>query len=205
MADTVLLPYSESGLVILDVSTPEKPRMAGHLPVRPPLGSEIAVHTVVPLPERRLAIINSEALEEHSDEPPGFTALVDISDVTRPALVSLFPAPEPPPAAPYHSFCDRGGRFGPHNQHMPSEDPNLFRSGTVCFLTYFNAGLRVYDTSDPHRVKEVAYLICAIPPGGSGRCRRNMAVQVEDVLVDARGVVYFTQKNSGLYVARWNG
>ena len=28
-------------------------------------------------------------------------------------------------------------------------------------------------------------------------------VQVEDVLVDARGIVYFTEKNSGLYVAEW--
>jgi hypothetical protein len=27
---------------------------------------------------------------------------------------------------------------------------------------------------------------------------------VEDVLVDRRGFAYFTEKNSGLYVARWS-
>src|SRR3954471_8446831 len=40
----------------------------------------------------------------------------------------------------------RGGRFGPHNQHHPQNgDPTLFDSDDLPFLTWFNAGLRVYD------------------------------------------------------------
>jgi hypothetical protein len=39
------------------------------LPVYPPLGSTIAVHSAVPLPERDVVVINSEALCEECDEP----------------------------------------------------------------------------------------------------------------------------------------
>lgn len=205
VADTVFLPYSESGLVVLDISNPEQPRMVGRLPVHPPLGSEIAVHTVVPLPARGLAVINSEALQEHCAEPPNFAAMVDISEREWPRMVSLFPTPQPPPGAAFSSFCELGGRFGPHNQHMPSANPNLLQSDTLCFLTYFNAGLRVYDTSDPLHVREVAWMIPRDPTERIGRLPRELAVQVEDVLVDARGVVYLTEKNSGLYIARWGG
>jgi len=75
----------------------------------------------------------------------------------------------------------------------------------VCFLTYFNAGLRVFDLRDPHHVAEIAYMIPKDPPSRIGPLPRTLVTQVEDVLVDARGVVYFTEKNTGLYIAKWHG
>jgi hypothetical protein len=197
------LPYSEAGLIILDLSRPAEPRAISRLSVRPPLGSEIAVHTAVPLLGRDLVVINSEALAENCEEPVGYAGIVDVRDLERPALISLFPTPSPPPGSSFHSFCQRGGRFGPHNQHIGMDDPNLFRSNELCFLTYFNAGLRVFDIGDPYRVEEVAYLIPKDPVRRLGPLPSRLVVQVEDVLVDARGIVYFTEKNSGLYVAEW--
>ena len=197
------LPYSEAGLVILDLSRPTEPRAISRLHVRPPLGSEIAVHTAVPLVARDLVVVNSEALAENCEEPVGYAGIVDIRDIERPTLISLFPAPAPPPGSSFHSFCERGGRFGPHNQHIAMDNPNLYRSDKLCFLTYFNAGLRVFDIGDPHRVEEVAYLIPKDPARRLGPLPSKLVVQVEDVVVDARGIVYFTEKNSGLYVAEW--
>lgn len=205
VGDIVYLPYAAAGLAILDISRIERPRLVGHLPVHPPLGSGIAVHTVVPLPEQNLAIINSEALAERCREPVNFAGLVDISEASAPRLMSLFPTPAPPPGAPYHSFCERGGRFGPHNQHVPFGGDHLLRSSAVCFLTYFNAGLRVYDVRDPYRVEELGYLIPVDPARRIGTLPSEVVVQVEDVLVDERRVVYFTEKNSALYIARWDG
>jgi hypothetical protein len=75
----------------------------------------------------------------------------------------------------------------------------------LCFLTYFNVGLRVFDLRDPHHVAEIAYMIRKDPPSRIGPLPRTLVTQVEDVLVDARGVVYFIEKNTGLYVARWHG
>ena len=203
VGDVAYLPYSEAGLVILDLSKPTEPRAISRLRVRPPLGSEIAVHTAVPLVARDLVVINSEALAENCAEPVGYAAMVDVRDIERPTLISLFPAPVPPPGSSFHSFCERGGRFGPHNQHIATDNPNLYRSEKLCFLTYFNAGLRVFDIGDPHRVEEIAYLIPKDPARRLGPLPSKLVVQVEDVLVDARGIVYFTEKNSGLYVAEW--
>jgi hypothetical protein len=39
------------------------------MPVYSPLGSTIAVHSAVPLPDRDVVVINSEALREECDEP----------------------------------------------------------------------------------------------------------------------------------------
>lgn len=202
--DVVYLPYAGFGLVALDWPQPARDwRPAGHLEVHPPLGSGIAVHTVVPLPNRHLAIINSEALAERCQEPVNYAGLVDISDIGAMRLVSLFPTPVPPKGYPVDSYCARGGRFGPHNQHIPYGSSYLFHSDDVCFLTYFNAGLRVYDISNQHHVQEIAHLIPKDPERRHGPLPRDLVVQVEDVLVDDRGVVFFTEKNSSLYIAQW--
>jgi len=199
------LPYGGHGLVIVDVAVPERPTLVGQLSVRPPLGTRIAAHSAVPLPGRGLLVLNSEALEEGCDEPVNYAGLVDVSDPTSPRMISLFPTPRPPRDAPYDSFCARGGRFGPHNQHIGAGSPQLFQDETLCFLTYFNAGLRVFDLRDPHHVAEIAYMIPKDPPSRIGPLPRTLVTQVEDVLVDARGVVYFTEKNTGLYIAKWRG
>jgi len=199
------LPYAGAGLAIVDIGDLASPRLVGHLDVHPPLGSGIAAHTVIPYPERKIAIFNSEALAERCQEPANFAAVVDIADPTRPWIVSFFPTPVPPKGYPVHSFCAKGGRFGPHNQHLSMGNPNLFNSSHISFMTYFNAGLRVFDTADPHQVDEIAFLIPSDPGQRHGVLPTELVVQVEDVLVDARGFVYFTEKNSGLYVAHWEG
>jgi hypothetical protein len=205
VGDTAYLPYGDLGLVIVDVAAPERPALRSQLSVHPPLGTRIAAHSAVPLPQRNLLVLNSEALEEDCDEPVGFAAVVDVANPAAPRLMSLFPTPRPPRGAPYDSFCQRGGRFGPHNQSISLGNPHLLQDDGLCFLTYFNAGLRVYDLRNPHHVSEVAYMIPKDPPSRLGPKPRTLVTQVEDVLVDARGFVYFTEKNSGLYLARWHG
>ena len=81
--------------------------------------------------------------------------LVDVQDEGAPRLVSLFPIPAPAPDAPYPNFSRRGGRFGPHNQHQPQYQKSLFQSDSLLFMTWFNAGLRVYDISDARQPEPV--------------------------------------------------
>src|SRR5262249_22212341 len=94
------------------------PARTAPLRVPPPLGSPIAVHSAVPLPGRDIVVINSEALRENCDEPAGYAATVDITDESDPILMAVFPPPRPPKGYDAPSFCAKGGRAGPHNQHQ---------------------------------------------------------------------------------------
>lgn len=203
MGDRAYLPYSAGGFVILDISDKTSPKLVGDLPFSPPFQHYIAVHTALPLEDRRLVVVNSEPVFENCEGSLGYAGIVDVSDEAKPRLISLFPLPEPPPGAPYKNFCERGARFGPHNQHQWQYQDVLLRDENLCFLTYFNAGLRVYDISDELQPQEIAYFM---PPDPVRRCgplpTTALVAQTEDVLVDARGFIYITDKNQGVYILR---
>src|SRR5262245_35712961 len=84
LGDRAYCPWMRGGMVILDVADKHHPKHVSTLPVYPPLGSSIAVHSAVPLPDRDVVVINSEALREECDEPASYVATVDISDESDP-------------------------------------------------------------------------------------------------------------------------
>ena len=204
--DRAYLPYSSGGFVVLDISDKTNPKRISDLPFCPPFQTFIAVHTAVPLQDRNLVIVNSEAIKENCEEPLGYAGIIDVSDETNPRLASLFPLPVPPEDAPYRTFCERGGRFGPHNQHQPQYQDILYQGEDLCFLTYFNAGLRVYDVSEATQPQEVGYFL---PPDPTERLgllpASKLVAQTEDVIVDNRGNIFISDKNHGIYVLRYDG
>jgi hypothetical protein len=69
-------------------------------------------------------------------------------------------------------------------------------SETVIVGTFFNGGVRAFDLSDPFRPQEVAYHVPAAPRGS-----RAGAVQINDVFVDERAIIYAVDRIiGGLYV-----
>jgi hypothetical protein len=82
---------------------------------------------------KNMLFLHSEATsggDEPNDKPactrPITTvAIVDIKDLAKPYLASLFPTPVPPNGAPYSDFCDKGGRFGPHNTNLEYHLPDV--------------------------------------------------------------------------------
>jgi hypothetical protein len=201
--DRAYLPYGHGGMVILDIGDLSSPRLVSRLDFGSAWGSRLGVHTVLPLPERGLAVVNTESIAEQCEEPLNWCAIVDISDETAPRLISTMPVPVPPEGAPYANFSKRGGRFGPHNQHHHNHQPHLLQDDQHVYLTYFNAGLRLYDISDPYLPREVAWFLPDDP-----QTRRfampvtGLTTSQEDVLVDARGIVYTTDKNHGVHILR---
>jgi hypothetical protein len=173
----------DQGIVILDVSDPSDPRfVAQH---RFDHAVSRATHTACPLPGRDILVVTEERWTNGCTgiEPNAY--LVDVADPRKPRVTATFPIPE-------GDFCTRGGRFGPHNVHEPR--PGSLQDGDTVFLTYFNAGLRVYDVSDAARPVEIAWYIPDPPPG-------QAAIQVNDVLVGADGLVYVTDRVAGgLYI-----
>lgn len=203
--DRAYCAWMRAGFVLLDVSSPCEPNMISTLPVYPPLGSSIAAHTAVPLPDRQFVVINSEALNERCQEPVSFAGIVDVRDEADPVLISLFPAPVVPDGYPVASFCAKGGRFGPHNQHQPQQQPCLQPTTNQIYLTYFNAGLQVFDVSDPYAPKIAGYYIPDDPNSRRGPLPTDLVTQSEDVLVDRRGYGYVTDKNAGVTILQFRG
>ncbi|HWI35951.1 MAG TPA: hypothetical protein VNU64_05815 [Burkholderiales bacterium] len=204
--DRAYLPYSAGGFVILDISDLTQPKLVSDLPFSPPFQSFIAVHSAVPLQRKPLVIVNSEAISERCDEPLGFVGIVDVSKEDRPRLISLFPLPVPPKELGLTSFCHRAGRFGPHNQHQPQYQPVLWQDERYLYVTYFNAGLRVYDVEDERAPREVGWFLPPDPQTRRGPLpKTGLVAQSEDVVVDARGNIFVSDKNHGVYILRHNG
>jgi hypothetical protein len=91
---------------------------------------------------------------------------------------------------PFETFGHKGGRFGSHNLH--ENRPGSFRSDTLIFSTFFNGGVRAYDTTNPLQPKEVAAFVPPRPEGS-----RIKTVQINDVYVDENGLVYAVDRFAG--------
>jgi hypothetical protein len=199
--DRAYLPYGEGGAIIVDISDYSHPCLVSQLMFRG-ISNHHGIHTFLPLPRRRLALVNDEAINENGEERLNLAGIVDLHNEKEPRLVSLFPQPTPPPGTPFKNFFDKGGRFGPHNQHHPNHQPCLEDRDDVAYLAYFNAGLRVYDIRDPRTPKEIAYFIPPDPRERIGTKPSRLVAQTEDVLADRRGCIYISQKNQGIYILK---
>jgi hypothetical protein len=179
--------YLDGGIVILDIGDRSHPRLVSRLDYHPPLPG--FTHTVLPLFERGLLAVTDEAIEDYCADHPKLLWLMDGSTETNVVPISTAPMP------PADEFCRRGGRFGAHNLHENDPSPTSWKSEDYLVGAFFNAGVRVYDIRNPFRPEEVACFVPAPPersPAG--------AVQINDVFVDERAVVYAIDRfTGGLY------
>lgn len=179
--DRAYLGFWDSGMVILDISDLDDISVISHL--QWDVGGH--THTALPMPGRDVVVVTDEALSNNCEGDPHMVRVVDVSDETRPEVVSICPVPE-------GDFCDRGLRFGAHCLH--ENRPDSYRSAEVVFATYFNGGLRVYDVADPVAPVEIAHWIPECPPG-------QPASQINDVWVGEDLLAYATDRvNGGVYI-----
>jgi hypothetical protein len=199
----VYLSYGDAGMVVLDISDVSKPKLVSKLKFQPQ--HRFDVHTVSPDFKRKLVYVNSEAVISECKGPLDHATVVDVSNPAKPFAVSRFPVPVPPPGLPYTSFCDKGGRFGPHNMNQLQYNPNVEKQGNLAYLTWFNAGLRIYDVSDKRQPLEVGHFMAG-PPQKQFLKAYGPYVRMEDVFVDTRGYIYVTGgAQQGLYILRYTG
>jgi len=79
-------------MIILDISDVAHSKKIGQLSMSPPFASSIGVHTVIPMPEKGLAFINSEAIQEDCKEPLQHASIVDNRESRQtPRLMRCFP------------------------------------------------------------------------------------------------------------------
>ena len=183
--------WRDGGITTIDVSDRTHPKLLAHVNTAPPFSG--GTHNTLPLPGRGLMVVVEEAVFDNQLDGPKHTWIYDIRQPNKPISIATMPVPAE------QDYVSKGGQFGPHNIHENREDG--FQSETLVFVTYQNAGLRVYDLSNPFRPEEVAFLV---PPPPSRlmdyRPNRPVVVDTTDVYVDKRGLVYTTDMNAGFTV-----
>jgi hypothetical protein len=180
--------YIDGGAFMLDIADPGNIKIVSRWNHSPPFNG--FTHTVLPLFNRNLWVVSDECVRDDGKDYPKLVWMIDCRDPKNPVPLSTFPMP------PADEFIRRGGRFGAHNLHENLPSPLSFKSDTLIFGTFFSGGVRVFDTSDPFHVEEVAYFVPGRP-----RLSKSTSVQLNDVYVDDRQIVYTVDRFSGgLYI-----
>lgn len=181
--DVAYMGWWDYGVIIADVSDPRHPRQLGAISGWAAQGGG-HTHTALPLTERNLMVVTDEAGDVAGEETRKLIRIFDIQDVAAPQLLAICPPPE-------GDYGRAGVRFGPHNLH--ENRPGSYRSERLIFTTYFGAGLRVYDLSDPAMPAEVASFVP--DPTADGY------IPVNDLFVSESGLIYLTDRRTGnLYI-----
>jgi hypothetical protein len=207
--DRAYLSYLQGGdVVILDIADKAQPKMIAHIDDLPPSSRS---HTTVPFPPLREAgfrrggegptkqilVVSEEALTYGCHEARPQIYIFDATDEKKPRRIATFKVPD-------RDFCDRGGRFGPH-QFAETKDGEII-GGSLLYVAYFNAGLRIVGISDPFKPREVGHYI-PVPAEKSREGRGSKKViQTNDVDLDGRGLIYITDRaGSGLHILEFTG
>lgn len=178
--------WCDAGMAIFALAE-GTPSLLGRIDWTERAGGHPYTHTALPLGERGLVVATDEAIDPDGGGARKDIHIVDVADPRAPREIATFPVPE-------GHRDTRGLRFGPHNLH--ENRPGTYRSDTVVYATYFSAGLRVYDTSDPRSPREVASYV-PVPPRGQA------CIQLNDLLVDEDRTIFVTDRHAGgLYVLR---
>ena len=184
--DRAYCAYMDSGVIILDIEDKANPKMVSHINYAPPFPG--FTHTVLPLFNRDLMLVTQEAVRLNGEDYPKLMWMMDIRDETNPIIIGTLPMPDT------DDFFNRPGRFGAHNVYENQPGSTCFFSDKLIFATLFNAGVRVYDTSDPFHPEEVAYFVPDIPEGAPSN-------GINDVYVDENGIMYVVDRlKGGLYI-----
>jgi hypothetical protein len=190
--DRAYLGYIDGGVIILDISDKANPRMVSRVDYHPPFPG--FSHTVLPLFDRGLLVVTDEATGDHGYDWPKLIWIMDVREETNPVMISSFPKPEG-----FEELHRVGGRIGAHNVHQNHPNPTSAQLQYLIPATWFSAGLRVYDISDPFRPEEIAAFLPETPSGQRG-CR------ISEVHVDEQGLIYAADRaKGGLYVLEYTG
>jgi hypothetical protein len=186
--DRAWVGYLDGGAILLDISDVGHPRLITRWDYHPPFPG--FTHTLLPLFDRGLLVVSDESIVDAAADWPKLVWILDAREETNLVPISTCPLRSP------KAFARRGGRFGAHNLHENRPAPGSWVSETIIVGTFFNGGVRAFDLSNSFRPREVASYVPPIPRGSS-----KGAIQLNDVFVDERGVVYAVDRfTGGLYV-----
>jgi hypothetical protein len=207
----------EGGLAVLDTSEvaawePGMPRPTIRLLSRvlywhPPLPGGSHSAQLVTIRGREYVLVMNEGGPAC---PKGWAQIIDVNDERNPIPISTFRLEVNEPEHCERTLPDhegvpttgplsilQGQRYGSH--YLGVDNPDEAR---VAAFTWYSAGLRLVDISDPYNPKEIGYYITPAMDTGEGR---HVPDRAYSFVRFHEGNIWFTSINGGFWVVRYTG
>ena len=180
-----------SGVSIIDVSDLAHPRTLSRFEYDPPHPEPTHTFLKVPFPIKGKSIAISTEEERpvrgpDTGKPHAPLRTWDVTEPTRPRILCTYQLQES--KQPYHG---NNVRFGTHQLRERVDNDCML------YVTWFAAGLRMIDISDPASPMEKGYFI---PQPTKGKT----TPWTNDVAKDDRGLIFVTDKSCGLDVIEFD-
>jgi hypothetical protein len=212
------LAYLGGGMLVVDTSELASGAPGGQVRLVTPVENRVhwgdpGAHSAVKVPGRDLVLTTDEVYGDSLDVitgadhgcPWGWVRLVDVTDETRPAVVSEFRTEYNDP-----SYCSTPEGIDPSNTLFTSysaHNPTI--AGDIAFVTWHSAGLRAISLSDPSNPTELGRFVPEpLPVVGTEdpalSAGRNKVVMWSYPII-SDGLIYVLDVRNGLYVLRYTG
>ncbi len=146
------------GLWSFDLSDPANPRILDNVNTPPSFsGTEFDNADVSQYERTGYVLTSGYPLNTDCNEPYKDIWVVNAKDPAHMKVEARLPRPVPPEGAPYTSFCQRGGSFGPKRSNSIGQ-PGAWRQNIVPY-SFYNAGVQLFDVTDPAKPRIAGYFV----------------------------------------------
>lgn len=146
------------GLWSFDLSDPANPRILDNVNTPPSFsGTEFDNADVSQYERTGYVLTSGYPLNTDCNEPYKDIWVVNAKDPANMKVEAKLPRPVPPEGAPYTSFCQRGGSFGPKRSNSIGQ-PGVWRQNVVPY-SFYNAGVQLFDVTDPTQPRIAGYFV----------------------------------------------
>ncbi|MBW4656963.1 MAG: hypothetical protein KME20_28540 [Kaiparowitsia implicata GSE-PSE-MK54-09C] len=151
-------PMGGLGMHVIDISDPARLRSVGKVETPVSIGGTEGDNVDVTKAEKTgVVYFSGYPLNDDCYEPYKDVYAIDVKDPANPKVIATLPRPTPPKEAPFTDYCQRRGSFGPKrtgywtNPGTPSDKYLIY--------AFYNAGMQMFDVSDPANPKIAAYFV----------------------------------------------
>ncbi|MGI0115581.1 hypothetical protein [Zooshikella sp. RANM57] len=185
------------GFYSVDISNPRRMKTIAHLNFPPSVaGTEGDFIDISQINHTGHVYYSGYPLNEDCWEPYKHIYQIDVSNPLQPTITNVLPRPRPPKQAMFTDFCQRKGSFGPKRTGAYTQ-PGRARKGIIPY-NFYNAGLQVFDVSNPHKPFISAYFV---PPYAPDRVHPSaMGNLSHSVYVEYDRNLFWLFTNHGFYL-----